>query len=73
MKKVLYNNQKIIIFVLSLKHYDMKKSKERRKAEKDLLYYLQIYSELRGRYDTGESLAYFSMLIDELVEKIKNM
>lgn len=51
----------------------MKKSKERRKAEKDLLYYLQIYSELRGRFGTGQTLAYFSMLIDELVEKIKKM
>lgn len=51
----------------------MKKSKERRKAEKELLYYLQIYSELRCRYDTGQTLAYFSMLIDELVEKIKKM
>ena len=51
----------------------MKKSKERKKAEKDLLYYLQIYSELRGRYDTNQTLTYFSMLIDELVEKIKKM
>lgn len=51
----------------------MKKSKERKKAEKDLLYYLQIYSELRGRYGTNQTLAYFSMLIDELVEKIKKM
>lgn len=51
----------------------MKKSKERRKAEKELLYYLQIYSEIRGRNDSGQALAYYSLLIDEMVEKIKKM
>lgn len=50
-----------------------KKTPERRKAEKELLYYLEIYSELRGRYDTGQTLAHFSSLIDEMVEKIKKM
>ena len=51
----------------------MKKSKERRKAEKELLLYLQFYTELRGRYGTAESLAYFAEEIDKTVEKIKKM
>lgn len=50
-----------------------KKSPERRKAEKELLYYLEIFSELRGRYGTEQTLAYFETLIDEMVEKIKKM
>ena len=50
-----------------------KKSPERRRAEKELLYYLEIFSELRGRNGTEQTLAYFEILIDEMVEKIKRM
>lgn len=50
-----------------------KKTPERRKAEKELLYYLEIFTELRGRNGAEQSLAYFEILIDEMVEKIKKM
>lgn len=50
-----------------------KKTPERRRAEKELLYYLEIYTELKGRYGTEQSLAYFETLIDEMIEKIKRM
>lgn len=50
-----------------------RKTPERRKAEKELLYYLEIFSELRGRNGTEQTLAYFEILIDEMVEKIKKM
>lgn len=50
-----------------------KKTKERRYAEKELLYYLEIYTELRGREGVEQVLAYYAELIDEAVEKIKQM
>lgn len=59
--------QKVIIFAMRLK------TKERRKAEKELLYYLEIYTELRGREGVREVIDYYSELIDEAVEKIKQM
>ena len=59
--------QKVIIFAMR------KKTKERREAEKELLYYLEIYSELRGREGVKEVLAYYDMLIQEMVERIKGL
>ena len=51
----------------------MKKTEERKLAEEELLLYLQLYTELRGRYGTAESLAFFAEEIDKIVEKIKKM
>lgn len=59
--------QKVIIFAMR------KKTKERREAEKELLYYLEIYSELRGREGVKEVLAYYDMLIQDMVERIKEL
>lgn len=50
-----------------------RKSKERREAEKELLYYMEIYTELRGREGVQAVLEFYSDLIDEAVEKIKQM
>lgn len=50
-----------------------KKTKERRDAEKELLYYLEIYTELRGREGVGEVLVFYDELIQEALEKIKMM
>lgn len=49
------------------------KSRERRTAEKELLYYLEIFSELKGREGVQEVLEYYDMLIREMVELIKDL
>ena len=67
MQILLGNSQKVIIFALR------RKSKERREAEKELLYYMEIYTELRGREGVKAVLEFYSDLIDEAVEKIKQM
>ena len=50
-----------------------RKSRERRTAEKELLYYLEIYSELKGREGVQKVLEYYDMLIREMVELIKEL
>lgn len=50
-----------------------RKTKERRDVEKELLYYLEIYTELRGREGVGQVLAFYDELINEALEKIKMM
>lgn len=50
-----------------------KKTRERREAEKELLYYLEIFTELRGREGVREVLEYYNALIYEAVEKIKQL
>lgn len=72
MSKNFANNQKIITFVLSLK-IKKKKTKERRDTEKELLYYLQIYNELKGRNEVERVLSCLGDEIDKLVEKLKFM
>ena len=67
MQILLGNSQKVIIFAMR------RKSKERREAEKELLYYMEIYTELRGREGVKAVLEFYSDLIDEAVEKIKQM
>lgn len=67
MQILLGNSQKVIIFAMR------RKSKERREAEKELLYYMEIYTELRGREGVKVVLEFYSDLIDEAVEKIKQM
>ena len=59
--------QKVIIFAMK------KKTKERRLAEKELLYYLEIYSELKGREGVKEVLEYYDLLIQDMVELIKEL
>ena len=74
MSKNFANNQKVITFVLSLKIKKMKKkTKERRDTEKELLYYLQIYNELKGRNEVERVLSCLGDEIDKLVEKLKFM
>lgn len=53
----MFNYQKVIIFAMK------RKTKERRDAEKELLYYLEIYTELRGREGVGQVLAFYDVLI----------
>ena len=67
MQILLGNSQKVIIFAMR------RKSKERRETEKELLYYMEIYTELRGREGVKAVLEFYSDLIDEAVEKIKQM
>ena len=49
------------------------KSKERRKAESDLLYFLQLYNTLKGRKDAVHTRAWLDDQIELLVEKLKLM
>ncbi len=48
-----------------------RKSAERRNAERELLYYLEIYTELKGREGVQQVLWYYEELISEMIEKIK--
>ncbi len=50
-----------------------RKTPERKRKEKELLYYLEIYSELRGREGAEQVLDYYNDLIMELIETIKQM
>ncbi len=50
-----------------------KKTPERKKKEKELLYYLEIYSELNGREGVDQVLEYYNDLIFELIEIIKEL
>ena len=50
-----------------------KKTKERRDAEKELLYYLQLFNELKGRNEAQRVLSWLEDSIDSLVEKLKQM
>jgi len=49
------------------------KTKERRKYEKELLFYLDLYNELKGREGALQTLSYFEEEIDKLVELLKQM
>lgn len=50
-----------------------RKTKERRDVEKELLYYLQMYSELNGRNEVERVLGWLEDEIDRLVENLKFM
>lgn len=50
-----------------------KKTKERKEIEKSLLYYLQLYNEIKGRNEAWQILSWLEDSIDELVEKLKIM
>ncbi len=64
------NYQKVIKFALSTMR---KKTPERKRKEKELLYYLEIYSELNGREGVDQVLEYYNDLIMELIEIIKEL
>lgn len=49
-----------------------RKTKERIKLEKELLFYLELYGEIRGRNETQKLLAELNYKIDELVEELKH-
>lgn len=62
----------ICIFTLSLKIMK-RKTKEWRKKEKELSYYLQLYNEIQTRDNVSQILACLDVEIDELVETLKRM
>ncbi len=66
----MFNYQKVITFALPVMR---KKTPQRRKKEKELLYYLEIYSELKGREGVEQVLDYYNELILELIEIIKEL
>lgn len=49
-----------------------RKTKERIKLEKELLFYLELYGEIRGLNETQKLLAELDYKIDELVEELKH-
>ena len=72
--KYLHNNQKVIIFVMSIKTNTMKpKTKERKKIEHRLLFYLQLYNELKDRDGVLQTILYIDEEIAKLVELLKMM
>lgn len=69
----LYNNNNVIIFVKSKNKSNMGEkpiSKERQKLEKELLFFLRYYKELRSRGHYQKELDY---QIERLTEKLKEM
>ncbi len=50
-----------------------KKTKERKKAENDLLFYLQLFNELKGREGAEKMRAWLEDEIEQIVEKLKMM
>jgi len=49
------------------------RTKERKRYEKELLFYLELYNELKGREGVIETLVYLNDEIDKLVELLKQM
>lgn len=70
----MHNKQTFIIFALSIKPKDMKKpSKEQKEFEAELIYYLRLYSELKGREGAAKVLASIEEEINKLVEILKEL
>ncbi len=70
----MHNNNIVIIFVVSKNNRDMKpKTKKWRERERELLYHLELYNELKGREGVTETLRYLKEEIDKLVELLKQM
>ena len=71
----LHNIQMFIIFALSNKNKGIMKkpSKEIRKLETELIYYIRLYRELRGREFVENLLMSLDLEISLLVEKLKRM
>ena len=51
----------------------MNPSKEQKELEKELVYYLRLFNELKGRNAVTEIVRFIEEKIDELVELIKMM
>lgn len=49
------------------------KTKERKRLEEKLLFYLELFNELKDREGVTSTLAYFEVEIDRLVELLKHM
>lgn len=63
-----------IIFALSIKPKDMKKpSKEQKELEEELIYYLRLFNELKGREGAAKVLASIEEEINRLVEILKEL
>ena len=68
----MFNKQKIIIFVQSNKRV-MNPSKEQKELEKELVYYLRLFNELKGRNGAENLIPFIEEQIDKSVESIKMM
>lgn len=71
--KYLHNNNNVIIFVVSKNKSDMVEkriSEERKRVERELLFYLRYYKELKSRGRYQSELDY---QIERLTEKLKEM
>lgn len=69
----LHNNNIVITFVMSKNKSDMLEkaiSKERKELERELLFYLRYYKELKSRERYQAELDY---QIERLTEKLKQM
>lgn len=51
----------------------MNPSKEQKELEKELVYFLRLFNELKGRNETSNIIRFVEERIDELVELIKQM
>lgn len=49
----------------------MNPSKEQKELEKELIYYLRLFNELKGRNGADNIIPFIEAKIDELVESIK--
>jgi len=50
-----------------------RKTRERKRCEKELLFYLDLYNELKGREGVVGTLAFLDDEIDKLVELLKQI
>ena len=62
-----------IIFALSIKPKGYEKTKEQKEFEAELIYYLRLYSELKGREGAAKILASIEEEINKLVEILKEL
>ncbi len=63
-----------ITFVVSIKQKGMKKpSKEQKEFEAELIYYLRLFNELKGREGARQILNSIEKEINRLVETLKEL
>ncbi len=63
-----------IIFVVSIKQKGMKKpSKKQKEFEAELIYYLRLFNELKGREGAAKVLTSIEEEINRLVEILKEL
>lgn len=51
----------------------MNPSKEQKKLEEELVYYLRLFNELKGRNGATDIVRFIEERIDELIELIKTL